>query len=60
MMMYIEYYDRKNDKIISKEYKSKAAFIRCLKRIPTADTYIVIYDNEEYCMNNSSIIKYIK
>lgn len=60
MKMLIEYYDRKRDKIVSREYKSKAAFINCLKRIPTSDTYTVIYNDEEYCMNNSSIINYIK
>lgn len=59
MKMFIDYYDRKKDKFVSKEYKSKAAFIKCLQRVPSSDTYTVIYNDEEYFMNNSSIIKYI-
>ena len=58
--MYIEYYNRKNGKTVSKEYKSKAAFIKCLKRVSTADTYTVIYNDKEYYENNSTIVNMIK
>lgn len=52
----IEYYDRETQKIVYKEYESKFAFIKRLKKVSTADTYTITIDGKEIHDCNMHII----